>query len=218
MKDVWSYLRICHFCEGFEFKPTSLLCVHCKKQLYEQSQLSQKEVFLDLGFKAYTWCNWTKENDPLLRSVIYALKGGYLKAAIQELCIEASLQLNAVLKNNPILLPAPAKSLHQKDHAFQIAQSICDLYDLQLINAFERIKSDKLQKSKTRKQREAKTLKLKEDLSSKQKDLIFNSQQPLIFIDDLITTGSTAKHAFYALKSNERFQALSLFYRPFYWD
>lgn len=218
MEKLWSYIRICHVCKKYEFQSTSLLCESCKTKLFKQSDLSQKELCLDLGFTVYSWCHWTEDNDSLLRPTIYALKGGYLKQAIYELCTEASLHVSEVFKNKPILLPAPSKHKHQKDHAYIIAESLAEIFDLKIINAFERVNENTLQKIKSKKQRKQSNLKLNSQLTISDKKILFTPDSSFIFIDDLITTGSTAKHAFNIIKKHYRFSAFSLFYRPLKFD
>lgn len=214
MEKFWSYIRICHVCKKYEFQSTSLLCESCKTQLLHQSDLSQKELHLDLGFTVYTWCHWTEDNDSLLRPTIYALKGGYLKQAIYELCTEASLHISETFQAQPILLPAPSKNKNQKDHAYIIAESLAEIFNLKIINAFERVNTSALQKSKSKSQRKLPNLKLNSDLTLTERKSLFKPENNFLFVDDIVTTGSTAKHAFKSVNKHYKFSSFSLFYRP----
>lgn len=214
MKMLWNYLRVCHVCQAYEFQSTSLLCQTCREKLFTESRMSAKELYLELGFPSYTWCHWTEGNNPLLRPIIYALKGGYLQTALFEFCIEASYELTEIFTNKPLLVPAPAQNKKQLDHAGVIAQSMAKIFDLKVIGAFDRRNPKTLQKTKSKQQRQQSNLKLSSNLSLEDKKLLLRNEHPLIFIDDLITTGSTAKHAFTTLNKPYKFSSFSLFYRP----
>lgn len=210
---IWNFLRQCHVCGDYKFKPIHFLCGNCKLKLIEYSQSSPKQLYLNLDFPTYTWCNWTDKNDHFIRPIIYGLKGGYLKHAIYEFCEYATYDLNKLFKAQPLLLPAPARNLKEPDHAYQIALGLAQIYGLKIINVFERTQPNTHQKSKSKNQRQILSLKLNSNMTKQQRQIIFDSDQPLLFIDDLITTGSTAKHAYIALNNSYKFSAFSLFYR-----
>ena len=198
-----SFFRSCLFCESVWVKK-DLVCSFCWKKIGEHQSLSVPQALYP--FKLYRLWFWNEESDFFLRKLMQALKGGYGFRALYPWTKKLSLKLleestGFDKKAKPLIfIPSPPINLDERDHAWCLASALVSQTggkrrDLLMREA----KETRPQKLKTKWQRKNLSLKLK---NSSWKP---SSNNSYIFVDDIITTGSTAQAAFKALKSPKSF-------------
>lgn len=186
-------LRACCHC-GAKARRVSLLCEFCHEQL-EARMLSPHTSFCRLGghLKSYALWNWTHE--PLLGSFIRALKIERDPLGLWQYWAQRFWSLRCQLGGEglfrSILIPPP-RPKWQRDHAFYFAQELASLLQIPLLRILENTGPSLPQKRRSWQQRQAKTFLATKKLKA--------SQLPLLWVDDVVTTGATARAALKALK------------------
>ncbi len=197
------YLRSCAYC-GFWFGSHDFFCQNCWEELSRQLKF---ESSCQYWFDNRYLFRWEEENK-LIGSLIYGLKGGCCGSSVTR--ILGNLVGESWLENldECVLVPSPPTSLGSRDHAYVIAEALSDLYGGSLRTPLRRT-GDLAQKKLAKTVRKEKQLGLDPDYTPS--DL---NTRRIIFIDDVITTGSTAQAAFVALGRPRNFSVLAMAYRP----
>ncbi len=208
---LWTVLRNCPLC-GATWPPKNWLCLDCEQQLYrmflEPEAMSWTE---ERRLKVYSLLDWQRgeTSDQFLSRLIYSLKGGELKKAWRGLALEflsrwqrqaqqGSYRSGELLGQNILLIPAPPAQKGDKDHALEFSRALGDLLDAPVWRGLRRTHPTGkgwVQKRLGRFQRGQ--LQLERDPGR-----CFPSQLEgrwFVFVDDLITSGSTARAARAAL-------------------
>ena len=130
------------------------------------------------------------------------LKGGEPRAAYRFYArMLVSRMKYLELPSNTVLLPCP--STRRKDHAKALAIELSQILGVPVVQALMTEKSHKSQKQKSRSEREKIVFQKTASLRRKH----------VIFIDDIVTTGATAKAAKKALGLTEGFEVWCLAHR-----
>ena len=165
----------------------------------EQSGLSHVRLF-----------DWGEENDFLARQFLNSLKKGQADAIFNVLAREFLHRFLQVLPlpADTVFIPAPARSECPRDHAFSLCQAFSDISQIQMQNPLRVLPAQKqgAQKRKTKRERKKIHFQLKEPLPSLK-------NQRIIFVDDILTTGATARSAHKALGQNKPFMIFTLSWR-----
>lgn len=167
-------------------------------------------------------------NTPQLKAWVQSLKQGGSSADYRKIAIEwiqrHQQTSKAVLFTPTIIIPAPARLNGDKDHAFCLAQALSEETGWSLLNILEFQNIEELaQKRKGVHLRTQRTFKVRQSLDTLSvgcrelpdniKDLHYGT---IIFIDDVVTTGSTAMAAWKALEKPPRFEVWCMAVQPRY--
>ncbi|MCB0341083.1 MAG: hypothetical protein KDD59_02485 [Bdellovibrionales bacterium] len=127
-------------------------------------------------------------------NLIYALKGGGLEKANARLAELLSWRLS---QENPdlhrkqlVFVPSPPQKRGEKDHAYSLARELSRIWGQPLWPGLMRVSSSGPQKKASRVHRQR--TKIASGLESGQSELYRLNPDQIIFVDDVLTTGSTA--------------------------
>ena len=160
--------------------------------------------------------SWTQYLHRLNQRVAYSLKGNgpmeiYSDAAIAMCHLRASLAPAPV---NPIFIPSPRSlRLSEEDHAEIFCKVLADVLGASQLHALKRT-SQSIHRRKTRVEREraAKNrFELKDQMTV---EILHEHKGAVVFVDDLITTGSTARAAWQVLCCPPQFEVWTLLNKP----
>jgi predicted amidophosphoribosyltransferase len=211
------WLRSCAVCHGF-LPPIDLLCVSCWQSLEKNFNDSVSSLQTGYPFSVRSLLTWNASCDREVRSLIRGFKGGYSLAAsarFAERLAFANARGWTADDGLPIFVYPPSSS-GRPDHASVLAVELSCLwggFPLGLAWADDPARASSRtsglgQKGRTAIERSQRRF---EDL-----DLASFTQPSTrwVFVDDVITTGSTAMAAYMALGSPERFEVWTLACRP----
>jgi predicted amidophosphoribosyltransferase len=186
-------LFACAICKGLT---RAALCLHCAERLFARQEPVHRE---EKGFAISSLFTWERDGWLGLRWWIAALKQREDPRFWREPAIWA-LDTFAIPKRPPVLLPIP--STHARNHALGFARALALQTGWTVLDDVLTIPAqNQNQKKLDRFARQRRTYGL-----SRQVPLY----QPLIVIDDVITTGATARAAFQALKRPKYMQVWCL--------
>lgn len=206
---IHSWGRICLQCGCCRVRP-SLFCHHCEVSLWRarQSQNLWWQHHGDL-LRGYAHFTWIPNQSRALSLLIEDLKGQHMSKAwdfwaqqVLQGLIEDNIFTEQFIRNQcfpPILVPAPS-STRQIDHAFLFAQKLHRHTGWPLKNCLQKT-SRVAQKHLDKWQRQALEMTSDEKISDR---------QAVIFVDDVVTTGATAKAAYLALGRPPNFFVIAL--------
>lgn len=205
----------------------SHLCQKCSASILQSKQL--------IGFEAQYWRSILPKirgltlgvySTPQLKAWVYALKNGGSSPDYRAIAIEwiqkRQKTYDVAMLTPTIIIPSPARLNRAKDHAFCLAQALSietgwDLLDLLEFQNLE----EAAQKYKGVQLRAQRTFRIKEpseilafyntELPNTIKDLHYGT---IIFIDDVVTTGSTAMAAWNALENPPHFEVWCMAIQP----
>jgi len=201
------YIRACAVCQTY-FPPTDWLCSFCWKVL-EREYLHSRYIYrVEKKLSHFRLLDWHPDNYQTVKSFVYSLKQGGPDFLFKRLALEMFSRLvhfNLWNKQTiPIFVPAPFRKVNQKDHAGQLAHALSYYFGGNVCDLLKRSENYDSQKNKTRRQR------VKIEL---QKILSIPSDRTIVFVDDVLTTGSTARAAFQTLNCPKKFFIFTLIWK-----
>lgn len=218
-----AFIRNCVYCGSF-LSPTHLFCPKCWESLLNQMKW-QRIQLTGLPFPVFALWKWGG-CDVKVTQLIYGMKKGFYPylhpALVRELAFDnpdlfrfhkkEQSKLCGINQNNQtskVFIPAPPRSFGEKDHAYYFAQALADRYGVLL----ERLIRRHVISQKKLGVLERKTIQmgLIEEGHMNAQTL---SGQKIVFVDDVLTTGSTALAAYNKLGQPSGFIAVVLAYRP----
>ena len=187
--------------------PVRWLCPYCWKKL-RSFYLSPRDMVREQkGLTHFRLFNWNEENDFFVRLFLKSLKKGGPSFIFNQVVLDFLYRITQVysIPRNAIIVPTPSYS-SSPDHAFCLASSLARFSGLNLYNVLlPHLPEKKDQKQKVKKERKKICFLIKE------KGVLKNKK--IIFIDDVLTTGSTALAAWEALCKPKNFVIFTLAWR-----
>ncbi len=203
--DFMAILRTCAYCGSFYSKET--VCEFCWAELPWRNPNSEA-VIIDASsvcLKVHSLLDWEPDRSPVCSVFILSLKGGLSKSSFDRLA--AQFVKKGMLQNSDgrklVIVPAPSRT-QSFDHALALAESLAAVFAAKAVNC---LKTTAIESQKT-KGKGARSLLVME---SCEKFSQFDGK--VIFVDDVVTTGSTAKAAYIALGRPSNFEVWSIAYR-----
>lgn len=224
MMSVLSFLRSCLFCENLWVK-TDAICPSCWRQI---KKISEETSFSGrtfsgrshiCSFRVHRIWVWNKASNFFLKPLMYGLKGGQFLKTADRLASWLSLRLllgmsdEGIMKKKKadlVFIPAPARVLGQRDHAWRLAASLALHTGGKIEDVLMRGKNFKPQKAKNKFQRKKLFMEL-QDSSWKS-----SHRNVYVFVDDVITTGATVETAYKTLGKPKYFLMAVLSDRPLF--
>lgn len=218
MKQIWqksayvsSWFRSCSVCR-LGVPPVSWLCSDCWAKL-KTFYLSPEDMIREQeGLTHFRLFNWNKENDFFIRLFLNSLKKGGPSFIFNKLILDflnRVVQISS-LPVSSVWIPAPSQSVDDfRDHAFCLASAFSHFSGMPLKNPLLRpslFDKTSLQKQKNRQERKEMQFSLKENSFVKENEKV-------IFVDDILTTGATARAGYKALKAPKEFRIFTLAFR-----
>ena len=204
------WLRSCARCESF-LPPIDLYCDGCWGVL--SLRMGTGAALLQNGYPpltVYALFKWTEEADADLRPLLYGLKGGDCRVAIRRLGDELSFRRDLGPQKRPPLFVFPPATTGSRDHAWALAMALARRWGATCIGLEKRdsARETASQKRLSARERALRRYKLP-DGSAKPSE-----GSKVVFVDDVITTGSTATAAYLALGEPSDFEVWTIAARP----
>lgn len=205
---LWNWFRHCPVCRR-SVPPIEWLCMGCLKKLKSFYLEPQNILRMQSSFRHLRLIDWSSENDSFIRAVLMSLKGPRRSLFFKVLAGEFFMRLQylpSLKRDCPLtLIPCPSKSF-SKDHGFFWTQALSKELNLPVQQALSPLGVHSDQKSKNLFLRgERKFLLTVNECTLKDKNLVF--------VDDVVTSGATAKAAYQTLGKPASFMVWSLFWR-----
>ena len=195
---LFKSLKCCSWC-GRAFIRHELYCYHCLKRL--ETRCQWKEIKGGLPFKVYSLFQL---EDKRITHFILNLKGGEKTSVFYDLSLFIWKMAHHQLPKRPVFIPAPPKKT--EDHATAFAKSLSLAWGgSPYWNGLSR-KSKTPQKNLNQYDRQKIQMQRVLPLPPK--------QSSHIFVDDVLTTGSTAFASYCAMGKPRLFSAWCLAYMP----
>jgi predicted amidophosphoribosyltransferase len=208
LDSILRWLRSCACCQSF-LPPIDLVCKECEARV----SLNRDRVLRSgYPFPVYSLFEWSEESAALIKPLIYGMKGGYAYRSAHLLTSELIFKLSATRQG--IHTPRfvyPGSSSHRKrhDHAWLLAHLLAEQWRVEAPLRLEfESKAEGNQKLRSQEERSKRRFQLPEGLSP------LRTNERWVFVDDVITSGSTAMAAFMALGDPEEFEVWALACRP----
>lgn len=185
-----------------------LFCKTCEDKFFQNTTVTTQLISPE-NFINYYLFTWTGENNHKLYPVIMSLKGGGLKNFNETLAWKLCKGRKIKINREALIVPAPRKHGAKPDHAYQLAEVLGGLWQVSVYDGL--VRASEVVDQKRQKLTERKKLKLIAKHPARLNKL---KDRQIIFVDDIFTTGSTARAARRVFKKNKNFCVVTVFYRP----
>lgn len=193
MNESIAYLRSCLSC-GRTFFKVDLYCETCWREVF--LEIDPREYSEGLPFKVKTLFFW-QDSSVRIPQLLRDLKGPLTALAMKRIAFEMAKSRRFLLEKpykEYMMFPCPSRRPYMKDHSFGLALALSELFSAKLRPDLLLSKSGFASGPQKRLNRFSR-------LSRDRIECIgeLPSEASVIFIDDLVTTGSTAIAAYKAL-------------------
>ena len=213
LNEMNKYIRSCLYCGTFLGK-IDVMCEDCWRKLRNRKSygVQKKSPHYFPHFHLFTWL---KRSDEIIRPLVFALKMApakdFYSALAKEFVLSPLYQELMKNKNKLLFVPAPARKYGDCDHAYALAESLAAQFSGEVWLGLKR-GSSQSQKSLDRARRKSTKLQFAE--AKYKKEVRGFKNVTVIFVDDIVTSGSTAQAARQLFDNTHQFCVCSIFYRP----
>lgn len=196
---IHRFFRVCMHCGSFESGP-SQFCRSCEADLWRfHNHLSEFEIGCE-GIHGTSLFEWYPDQDRKVSKLMIHLKGGELSETFRFYARNFVGRLSKRLPSQSVFVPCP--SSQARLHSQTLAGAFSEILGFPVIDSLQS-DAQESQKVKSREARERLQLRNCHDFR----------QHNVIFIDDVVTTGATARSARNAIGSCQSFQVWCLAHR-----
>jgi predicted amidophosphoribosyltransferase len=204
------WLRSCARCESF-FPPIDLYCRECMRDL--EAKMNRDESLTQRGYpslKVFSLVTWGPLADDVVRPLLYGMKGGDCILAIRALADELLFRRQIAFTGRPPVFVHPPATKGGFDHSWALAACLAGRWRAVPIALDNAECEDEIvsQKHLSVGERALRRYKLPDGSE------IPSDDRTYVFVDDVITTGSTAMAAYLALGAPREFEVWTVAARP----
>lgn len=193
----------CAFC-SYSFS-MGLVCEKCWGNFLLPKVTDKKNYIFHL--KHWYLFEWTSENT-FIEKLIYNLKAGFHVNTVKllaQLLIQQRLKQKRFPKKIKIICSPTAEGVKiNNDHSYILARELAQILNCEI---YVGLIKNQTQKEKNKKERNKIKIKLTHNF-------IIDPDVTYVFVDDVVTTGSTAFQTFLSLGRPSQFEVWSYVYRP----
>jgi predicted amidophosphoribosyltransferase len=202
----WRWIRSCRRCRGI-IGPIDVLCECCLDEALAQSNSSDGLRLSDYALPVCALFTWTRNNESLIRPLIHGFKGGHASILARALC-ERLVQLrNPSPGVKTVFLFPRRKDPDSYDHAWLLTMTLVRLFPgsaALALNPDQNAAAQKRLDLADRSRRRFLTL------SDEKISLCTSIGARCVFVDDVVTSGSTAMAAYSAAGEPSSFEVWTL--------
>ena len=230
----WNWFRHCAVCES-SLPPIEWLCARCLKQLKSLFISPVYMTRMQSHVRHIRLVDWTHQNHYFIQTLLNRLKGFQYSHFFSLFAFEfftRIIQLPSVMKEKPFaLIPCPARKTNHplwkfldssmqnilsqniktnqctiKDHSYYWAEALQKLTQSPVCPVLSLPFSDSSQKEKNLLERKQRTFLVKDESH-------IPANHHIVFVDDVVTSGSTAMGVYKALGQPKNFMIWSIFWK-----
>lgn len=208
IKNLMRWTSVCLNCGSLNVG-VSLFCPTCYLHLTQWYAPLPKEELSIGGLKSWTLFQWHPNESDSVSRLILSLKKGRNRAAwgpYAKEFVRRFLLVNRIEGKKVVFVPAPSRSISELDHAYWLAHALHQELGGHIWRGLRR-DSDRHQRESDRGERALLRFSLIENSTWPQ---TIESQTLWIFVDDIVTTGATARAVHNTLGRPENFMVWAL--------